>query len=91
MHPFSTPWKHQKTLQFSDVFRRQRKGALGANGLRILATEVFKTLNNINHSYMKDIFKPKASSKVRLNNFIVQRFKTTKNGTKNLKYLGQRI
>ena len=21
MHPFSAPWKHQKTLQFSDVFR----------------------------------------------------------------------
>ena len=21
MHPFSTPWKHQKTLTFSDVFR----------------------------------------------------------------------
>ena len=21
MHPFSTPWKHKKTLQFSDVFR----------------------------------------------------------------------
>ena len=40
---------------------------------------------------MKDIFKPKASSKVRSNNIIVQRFKTTKNGTKNLKYLGQRI
>ena len=40
---------------------------------------------------MKDIFKPKASSKVRSNNIIVQRFKTTKNGTKNLKYLGERI
>ena len=33
MHPFSTPWKHQKTVRFSDVFREQRKGALGANGL----------------------------------------------------------
>ena len=22
MQPFSTPWKHQQTLQFSDVFRR---------------------------------------------------------------------
>ena len=20
LHPFSTPWKHQKTLRFSDVF-----------------------------------------------------------------------
>ena len=21
MHPFSTPWKHQKNIRFSDVFR----------------------------------------------------------------------
>ena len=34
MHPFSTAWKHQKTLRFSDVFRGQRKSALGTNGLR---------------------------------------------------------
>ena len=33
MHLFSTPWKHQKTW-FSDVFREQRKGALGTNGLK---------------------------------------------------------
>ena len=33
MHHFSTPWKHQKTLRFSDVFRRLREGALGTNGL----------------------------------------------------------
>ena len=26
MHPFSTPWKHQKSLQFSGVFRGWRKG-----------------------------------------------------------------
>ena len=32
-HPLSTPWKHQKTLRFSDVFRGYRKGALGTNGL----------------------------------------------------------
>ena len=29
IHPFSTPWKHQKTVRFSDVFREARKGALG--------------------------------------------------------------
>ena len=33
MHPFSISWKHQKILEFSDVFRGQRKGALGANRL----------------------------------------------------------
>ena len=36
MNPFSTSWKHQKTVRFSDVFRGQRKGALGANALRLL-------------------------------------------------------
>ena len=33
MHPFSTPWKHQKTVRFSDIFRGWRKGALRTNGL----------------------------------------------------------
>ena len=32
MRPFFTLWKHQKTLQFSDVFRGWRKGALRTNG-----------------------------------------------------------
>ena len=34
MNLFSTPWKYQKTLVFSDVFRRWRKSALGTNALR---------------------------------------------------------
>ena len=33
MHPSSTPWKHQKTLRFFDVFRGQRKGAWRTIGL----------------------------------------------------------
>ena len=36
MHPFSNRWKHQKTVRFSDVFCRWRKGALGKNGLKQL-------------------------------------------------------
>ena len=34
--PFSIPWKNEKTVRFSDVFRRQRKGALGTKGKNIL-------------------------------------------------------
>ena len=34
MHPFSTHWKHQKTVGFSDVFRGYRKDALTTNGLK---------------------------------------------------------
>ena len=33
MHPFSTPWKNQKTVWFSDAFRVQKKDALRTNGL----------------------------------------------------------
>ena len=33
LHPSSTPWKHQKTVRFSDVFSGQRKDVLGTNGL----------------------------------------------------------
>ena len=35
MHPFPTPWKHQKTLWFTDVFRGWRKCALGTNSLTL--------------------------------------------------------
>ena len=37
MHPFSTPWQHQKNVRFS-VFRGWRKGALGTNGLNHLVS-----------------------------------------------------
>ena len=33
---FYTPWKHQKTFSFSDVFRGYRKATPGCNGLRWL-------------------------------------------------------
>ena len=33
MHSHSTPWKYQKTLRFSDVFRRLRKDPLETNRL----------------------------------------------------------
>ena len=33
MQPFTTPWKYQKIFRFSNVFRGQRKDALGTNGL----------------------------------------------------------
>ena len=34
MHHISTPWKHQETSWFSDVFREYSKGALAKSGLK---------------------------------------------------------
>ena len=48
MHPFSTPWKHQKALRFFDftrffdVTRGWRKGAFGTNELKFLSIFTLK-------------------------------------------------
>ena len=57
MHPFSTPRKHQTILRFPDVYRGQRKGVVGTNGLKkrslldfykhLLIRCVFRTQLNI--------------------------------------------
>ena len=56
MHPFSTPWKHQKTLVY--VFRGYRKAALGTNGLNNIIQSrkrnsklLIKSLNNVQDNY----------------------------------------
>ena len=44
MHPFSTFWKHQKTVSFSHVFGGKRKGTLGTNGLNLYELNIFQTI-----------------------------------------------
>ena len=44
--------------------------------LRTLATETFKTINNINLSYMKNIFTPKINAKIRPHDIIVRHHNT---------------
>ena len=50
--------------------------------VRILATEIFKTINNLDPSFMKGIYTSKVNPKVRPNNLIVKRHNTIKYGTK---------
>ena len=61
------------------------------NRLRILATEIFKTVNDLNPSYMKDIFTPKLNGRVRPNDILVKHRNTIKYGDKSLKTLGPKI
>ena len=53
--------------------RKRGKVIMKINPLAVLANEVFKTVNNLNLNYMKDIFTPKLHSKVRPNDIL---FKT---------------
>ena len=59
--------------------------------LRVLAIEIFKTVNNLNPNYMKDIFTPKPHPKVRPNDILVKHHNTITYGTKSLKTLGPKI
>ena len=49
VHPLSTPWKYKITLQFSDVFRGYRKGALETNRFNIISDKPRfpRTLENL--------------------------------------------
>ena len=54
---------------------------------RTLAAEIFKTLNEINPPYMKNIFTPKENAKVRQNDIIVNHINTSRFGTQSLRSL----
>ena len=47
MHPFSTPWKRQKTVRFSNVFKEYRKGASGTNVLNSKISFIFDISTNL--------------------------------------------
>ena len=44
MFHFYTPWKHQKTSGFSDVFRRYGSGVMVENGLNTIIV-LWSTMN----------------------------------------------
>ena len=48
--------------------------------LQTLATEIFKTINNISPSYMKNIFTPKINAKIWLHGIIVRHHNTATYG-----------
>ena len=55
---------------------------MNAKRMRILATEIFKTINNLNPSFMKDTFTSQVNPKVRSSYIIVKRHNATKYRTK---------
>ena len=52
MHPFPIPWKHQKTVRFSKVSKRRKKGALATNGLN----KQFRTHFSLYLSFLLMVF-----------------------------------
>ena len=59
--------------------------------LRNLATKIFKIANNLNPSFLKNIFTSKENAKVRPNNLVVKSHNTATYGDKSLMTLGPKI
>ena len=59
--------------------------------LRNLALEIFKTINDLNPSFMNSIFSVKLNARVRPNNILVKTRKSVAFGDKSLATLGPKI
>ena len=66
-----------------DILPRKRgKVIMKIKRLGVLANEIFKTVNILNHNYMKDIFTPKLHPQVRPNDILFKHHNTY--GTKRI-------
>ena len=53
MHPFSTPWKYQKIVRFSDFFQGVQKGCTGNKWVNTDSKQVIAELNKKGNSMRK--------------------------------------
>ena len=59
--------------------------------IKQLAIEIFKTVNNLNPDFMKNIFTSKQNARVRPHDLLVRSHNTATYGDKSLKMLGPKI
>ena len=74
---------------YGNLIKKNGTTTMEIKRLRTLATEIFKTINNINPSYMKNIFTPKTNAKIRTHD--IRHHNTATYGDKSLKALGLKI
>ena len=78
---------------YNDLLLKSQRCTMHVSRLRSLSLEIFKTLHNLNPSFMKDIFQIRTSnySSQNPNNLIHYRPNQVTFGTNSLKSLGPRI
>ena len=76
---------------YEALLEKSNKTTMNVKRLRNLAIEIFKTINDLNPLFMKEIFRLKINPRVRPNDIIVKRRNTAKFGDKSLMALGPRI
>ena len=79
------------TSDYETLLEKSGKPSMEIKRIRTLAIEIFKTVNNMNPSFMKNIFSPKTDARVRPNNIIVKAHNSATYGDKSLTTLGPKI
>ena len=54
---------------YEELLQKAEKETMKVNGLRSLCTEIYKSINNINPTYMNEIFKLRNTSRVVRSNY----------------------
>ena len=82
---------NDSTSDYHQLLNKSSKASMEVKRLRKLALEIFKTLNNLNPEYMKEIFYKTTNLTHRPFNIKVNQNHTTKCGNKSLRSLGHHI
>ena len=71
--------------------KKSSKTTMNIKRMRNLATEIFKTINNISAPFLKEMIRTKVRSSARPNHIIVKTHNTATYGDKSLTVLGPEI
>ena len=79
------------TSTYDSILSKANKPSMEKKPYQTLAFEIFKTLNDLNPTYIQDFFYLRSSSARRPNNIAVVRTNTNTYGEKSLRPLGHKI
>ena len=82
---------NDNTSDYQALLEKSKKTSMEIKRLRNLATEIFKTVNNLNPSFIKNIFTSKENARVCPNNIVVTSHNSSTYGDKSLMTLGPKI
>ena len=82
---------NDNTSDYQALLEMSKKPSMEIKRLRNLATEIFKTVNNLNPSFMKNIFTSKENVRVQPHNIVVKSHNSAAYGDKSLMTLGPKI
>ena len=76
---------------YEELLHKAKKPTIEIRKLRTLATEIFKTINNLNPPYMKEIFTQNTIRNPERKRLLVKATNTKRYGTDSLRHIGPKI